>query len=199
MEAFGLRAREEAEWALLSGLRIAADFTRSTNLFPGLRLCDDMHVYYQESMTRIQDVLFNKLALFNASNPSLHAIFTLHDTSEIPPANFSSDPPAQTAASVLQTLSLLSVRAQSLGVNLMLHLRRSSRNDRLSGPYLRQNLDFAQKVNQSNFYFAPSLPYVNIRGDSVADISNLVTAAPRLLLLLTAAPCSSPSSAIHSF
>ena len=165
---------EEAYWATLSGLRVAVDFTRSTNLFPGLRLCDDIHGYYQDSMARIHDVLFNKLVLFNASNPELHAIFTLHATSEIPPTNFSSNPQAQTAASVLQTLSDISGHALSLGVNMKLHLRRSSRNDRLSGPSINQNLQFVQRVNQSNFHLAPSLPYVASRGDSITDISSMV-------------------------
>ena len=64
-------------------MSIAVDFTSGTTLFPGLRLCDDMGGYYQNSLAVIRDVL-GKMPVLGATD----ALMTLHGTSEMPPANF---------------------------------------------------------------------------------------------------------------
>ena len=53
---------------------------RSTDLFPGLRLIDDIHPYYNESMEIIEDVI-SKLPIVRSS----HAMLTLHGAAELAP------------------------------------------------------------------------------------------------------------------
>lgn len=48
---------QETQWPRMQKLEIVVDFTRGTTLFPGLRLTDDVHVYYLESIARIEDGL----------------------------------------------------------------------------------------------------------------------------------------------
>lgn len=66
-------------------------------MFPGLRLMDDLPRYYDDSMATITAVL-QKMPLVGA----MDAMFALHPTSELPPANFS-DP----TAAVRTTMAVL--------------------------------------------------------------------------------------------
>ena len=108
------------------------------------------------------------------------AILALHGTSEIPPANFSGGAPVY-AASVKSTLASLSSAAAAQGVRL--HLRRSARNDDLSGTTLEANSAFAASAG---LLTAPALAYVVARGDAVSDIVSLLSSGQATVLLLSA-------------
>ena len=157
-----LRALEiENRWLELQGVEVVCDFTRSTNLFPGLRLIDDMHLYFNKSMEVISDVLRKLPAL-----RSQHAMLTLHGPSELAPLG----PCANSAASEAgtnftncfrQTLQRLTAEATTLSAggatSITLHLRHSQRNAKVLGNGFAAQAAFAASVNDSVFFkFAPS-------------------------------------------
>lgn len=189
----------EAVWLRSHGIAIAVDFTSGVTLFPGLRLCDDIDVYYQSSLAAIREVL-EKMPALGAAD----AIFTLHGTSEIPPANFSAgtscrvghalivsarfslhffvDPTRSTLNSSLLTLQTLSAEAAAL--NITMHLRRTSRNEDLLSGDLSDQAAFAAAAG---LRIAPSFAYTQISGDSAADIVGLLQSGNATMVLLSSA------------
>lgn len=168
----------EAAWLQSRRVRIVVDFSASTTLFPGVRLCDDMGGYYAESMAMLRDVIA-KMPLVGSRD----ALLTLHDTSELPPANFSSgDPTGLTRASIVATLQTLA--AEAAGLNVSLHLRRSSRNDNMAGGGLGKQAAFAASAGVK---IAPALAYAQISGDQAADAASLLQSGAASLLLLSSA------------
>ena len=133
-------------WWRARQLDVVVDFTSGTTLFPGLRLIDDMHLYWLDSMARIEAV-FAKMAIIGAAN----AVFTLHGTSELPPANFTSTP----AASMRSSLATLVTVAKRY--NVTCHLRTSQRNAGAAGAALVGQLAFAASV--PGLKLAVSLPF----------------------------------------
>ena len=206
----------EAEWLSFHNVRVVVDFTSGLTLFPGMRLCNDIDMYYEESMAQIRDVL-SKLPLLSCTN----AIITLHGISELPPANFShGDVVANYRASVASTLEELVGEAAALGVTL--HLRRSSRNDILAGGSLLEQADFAASIkgkvaisgvghsgsgkDTGELKIAPSLAYGSIHGDSVDDMKKLISSGAASLTFLSSSWASvggrymesAPLSLLHS-
>lgn len=167
----------EAQWLSLQRVAVVVDFTSVTTLFPGIRLCNDMGGYYQDSLAVIRDVL-SKMPVLGSAD----AIFALHGVSELPPANFSGNPVGDTAASVQATLSTLSQESASAGITL--HLRRTSRNDVLAGPSLANNAGFAAGAG---IKVASSLAYVSACGDNVNDMVALIQSGSSTLVLLSSA------------
>ncbi len=180
-------AREGA-WLASLNCSVAVDFTAGLTLFPGLRLVDDMGGYYEQSMAAVEQVL-GKMPLLGAR----HALLALHSTSEIPPANFSSDPTTQTAASVTATLQALAARSAAL--NVTLHLRRSARNDNLAGGGLGAQAAFAAAAG---IKLAPALAYAAISGDSAAAAAQAFAGGTAQLLLLSSAWSAYPGHAAES-
>ena len=129
--------RREAHWLTTFGIDIVVDFSSATTGFPGpLRLLDDMHLYWLDSVSRIEAVL-NKMPIVHAHN----AILTLHSTSELPPKNFTEKPDASFA----RTLGLLAAKAAL--ANVTLHLRECRRGgDILGSTSLTSLAAFARRV-----------------------------------------------------
>jgi hypothetical protein len=167
----------EAAWLAPRGVHIAVDFSRATNLFPGLRLSDDLHGAFEESLAVLTDVLLVKMPAARAAD----ALLTLHNPAEIPPANFSSGVPAY-AASITSTLRALSAAAAPL--NITLHLRRSARNTKIAGGSLGEQASFAAAAGVR---LAPALAYATIAGDAAADAAALFTKGAASFFMLSAA------------
>ena len=129
--------RREAQWLTTFGVDVVVDFTSATTGFPGpLRLLDDMHLYWLDSVARIVAVL-EKMPVVHAR----HAVLTLHDTSELPPKNFTESP----AESFARTLGLLMAKAAS--ANVSLHLRECQRGgNAVGGTSLQTLAAFARRV-----------------------------------------------------
>lgn len=145
----------ENRWLGLQHVMVVCDFTRSTNLFPGLRLVNDISAYFNESMVIIEDVL-DKLPLLQ----SQHAILTLHGSAELAPVGACSTASGQEhganwTACFRLTLQRLTARAAAR--NATLHLRQSPRNNDAAGSSLEKQVGFAASVNGSmHFKIAPS-------------------------------------------
>ena len=167
----------EAAWLLSRRVRVVVDFSASTTLFPGIRLCDDMGGYYAESLAMLRDVV-NKMPIVGSRD----ALLTLHDTSELPPANFSADPHGATRASIIATLQSLAAEAASLNVSV--HLRRTARNDNMAGGGLAAQAAFAASAGVK---IAPALAYAQISGDQAAEAASLLQSGAASLLLLSSA------------
>ena len=172
-EAAALAA--EGAWLAARGLAVAVDFSRSTNLFPGLRLADDLGGAYAESLAAISGAL-DKLPLLGARD----ALFTLHGAAEIAPANCST--PAEVSAAIAATLRALAARAGAPRI----HVRRSFRNDDVAGATLRAQADWAAAANAS---LAPSLAYADpqMSSDGAAAAAGLFAGGRAGILLASAA------------
>lgn len=163
----------EGSWLRARGISVAVDFSRATNLFPGLRLSDDLSGAYSESMAVFLNVISKMPFLF-----ATDALVTLHNSAEIAPANFSS--PSAYRESVTMTLRSLSL------YGIRFHLRRSSRNDELADASLLTQAAFAANATIG---FAPSLAYQDgaMGSDSAAEAISLFTSGAAHFLLASTA------------
>jgi len=168
----------EGSWLRARGVVVAVDFSRSTNLFPALRLSADLAGAYAESMAVFDDVL-SKAPLLGATD----ALVTLHGGAELAPANFSTI--ADYAASEAATLRALAQSGAAAGVRL--HLRRSFRNDQIAGATLGSQAAYA--AANASIFFAPSLAYEdgNMGSDSAAAASALFASGAARMLMVSAA------------
>ena len=175
-EAAALAA--EGAWLRARGVALAVDFSRSTNLFPGLRLSADLAGAFAESLAALTSALTVKMPALGARD----ALLTLHNAAELPPANFST--PGAYAASVNATLRALAGAAAA--ANVTLHLRRSFRNDALAGAGLRSQAAFAAAAGVK---LAPSLAYEDgaMGSDGAADAAQLFAGGGATLLALSGA------------
>lgn len=140
-----LRRREQAgleresRWFELQGLRLTVDFTSGINLYPNLRLIDNMPQSYAASMAAIRDVLGKMQFL-----PARDVIFALH---RYPENNFSHE---QTWQSFVETFRALNTLCSEQ--NIAMHLR-----VRLSTPpgNLDRAMQFLSDVGAPNLDLAP--------------------------------------------
>ena len=100
----------EAGWLKRQGMRVVVDLSPGVNLYPTLRLIDNLHPDYEASLAAINDVLA-KMEILGARD----LIVSLH---RHPENNFTSE---QTRASFIATLQALASQAAARGVTL--HLR----------------------------------------------------------------------------
>ncbi len=102
--------QQESGWLKRQGVRIVVDLSPGINLYPTLRLIDNLHSEYQASMAVANDVLA-KMEIFGARD----LLLPLH---RHPETNFTDE---QTRAAFTETLKTLAPQAAVRGVTL--HLR----------------------------------------------------------------------------
>ena len=133
--------QKESGWLKRQGVRIIVDLSSGVNLYPTLRLIDNLPEDYAASMAAVNDVLA-KMELLGARD----LILSLHRN---PENNFTGD---QTRAAFTATLKALAGEAAERGVTL--HLRVGSgkppRNLWLKG------LEWLDRVNAPNLKLALS-------------------------------------------
>lgn len=100
----------QARWIGRQGLRVFVDASSGVNLYPTLRLVDNVARDYNESMATLSDIMA-KMKMLNARD----LILSLH---RYPENNLTSE---QTNESFVQTLRRLAAEANQLGITL--HLR----------------------------------------------------------------------------
>jgi len=103
--------QREAGWIRRQGLRVFVDLSSGVNLYPTLRLVDNLPTDYEESMTALADVMV-KMKTFGARD----LILSLHRQ---PENNFSGQ---QTQEGFEKTLRRLAADAAKLGIDLHLRL-----------------------------------------------------------------------------
>ena len=101
---------KETGWLKRQGVRVVVDLSSGVNLYPTLRLIDNLPADYAASMTAVNDLLA-KMETLSARD----LVFSLHRQ---PENNFTAE---QTRASFVTTLKALASQAAARGVTL--HLR----------------------------------------------------------------------------
>lgn len=134
------QVQKEAGWIARQKLRIIVDLSSGINLFPDLRLVDNVKPDYRASMDTIKEVM-TKSRMLEVRN----IILSLH---RFPENNFTKE---QTWRSFRLTLRRLCEEAGSLG--MILHLRMRSGTPPAD---LKEAIGFLDTVSASNFHLAPS-------------------------------------------
>jgi len=161
--------QQEAGWIRRQGLRVFVDVSSGLNLYPALRLVDNLPADYDESMTAIADVIA-KMKVVGARD----LILSLHRQ---PENNFSS---RQTQEGFEKTLRSLATDAAKLGIHL--HLRMAFGKP----PWTLGDMDaLIERVGAKNLQIAASTALLS-RTDKSADATNVLKA--KLGLWLVAAP-----------
>ncbi|MBN1421244.1 MAG: hypothetical protein JXP34_20895, partial [Planctomycetes bacterium] len=160
----------EARWLRRQGLRIAADLSSGIDLFPTLRLIDNIAGDYAASLAAIEGVMA-KMEILGARD----LILSLH---RHPENNFTGE---QTRAAFEKTLASLAARAAGRGIAL--HLRMAFGKPPWSLAEAAQLLD---RIGAPNLKLAPSLALLSASGTPRAEIEKLL--AGRVGLWLVSAP-----------
>jgi len=132
--------QSEAGWLRRQQVRVLVDLSSGLNLFPTLRLIDNLHSDYETSMGVIADVLA-KMELISASD----LIVSLHRS---PENNFSDE---QTRTAFTATLKSLAAQAGKQGATV--HLRLSDHKPPWN---LAEAGEWLERVNAPNLKLAPS-------------------------------------------
>jgi hypothetical protein len=132
--------RSEAAWLKRQDVRIVVDLTSGIDLYPALRLLDNLHADYESSMADVADVLA-KMETLNAHD----LILSLH---RFPENNFSDE---RSRAAFTTTLKALASQAAARTVTL--HLRLTLGKPPWS---LTEALDWLDRVTAPNLKLAPS-------------------------------------------
>ena len=161
--------QQEAGWMRRQGLRVFIDLSSGVNLYPTLRLVDNLAADYEESMTAIADVMAKMKIL-----GSRDLILSLH---RHPENNFNV---RQTQEGFEKTLRRLAADAAGLGIDL--HLRMAFGKP----PWTLSDMNaLIEKVGARNLHIAAGTALL-ARTDVSADAASILKA--RLGLWLVAAP-----------
>jgi len=136
----GAALQREAGWIARQRLRVIVDLSSGLNLYPDLRLVDNIRDDFDASLRAIDDVL-GKMTVLGASD----VIISLHRT---PENNITED---ETRAALEKSVRDICAKAQLRGITV--HLRMS-----LGKPprTLAEALDFIRRVGAGNLRLAPS-------------------------------------------
>ena len=145
-----LREREQEElqresrWIRLQGLKLLIDLSSGINLFPDLRLVDNLRRDYMASLAAIEDVM-GKMEVFSAQD----LILCLH---RYPENNFSEQDSWQSLATTLRQLCERASR-RKVTVYLRLSMGKALQN-------LKAAVDFVTGVGAMNLHLAPSTSFL---------------------------------------
>jgi hypothetical protein len=132
--------RRESRWIRRQGLQVMVDLTSGLNLYPDLRLIDNVQSDYTASMAVIEDVMV-KMEILGAH----HLIFSLH---RFPENNFTD---GQTWDSLEKTVRRLCNLGEAHGITL--HLRMAADKPPKD---LGEAIRFTDRVGARNLRIAPS-------------------------------------------
>ncbi len=161
--------QQEAGWIRRQGLRVFVDASSGVNLYPALRLVDNLVADYEQSMTALVDVMA-KMKILGARD----LILSLHRQ---PENNFSGQ---QTQEGFEKTLRGLAADAAGLGIDL--HLRMAFGKP----PWSLAEMDaLIEKVGARNLHIAASTALL-LRTDISKDATRILKSG--LGVWLAAAP-----------
>lgn len=157
----------ESGWISRQKLKIMIDITSGVDFYPELRLIDNLHEDYENSMVTIKDVI-TKMKIFHATE----LILPLH---RFPENSFTEQ---QTWSSFKNTFTLLCDYAKPLGINLNLRLC-------LGRPpfSIKEAIHFMEEVNANNLKLAPETAFLLERASKTGeDLSSIKDNAGLLLI-----------------
>lgn len=150
--------KREAEWLKRQSLRVFVDLTSGINLYPDLRLVNNIEEDYSDSMAAISEVLL-KMELLGAQN----LIISLH---RFPENNFTGE---QSWDSFRSTLCELCKDADARGITV--HLRMSPNKPPRN---IKEAIQFIDHVGAKNFRLAPSIAMLLAEKVKPKDVSELL-------------------------
>lgn len=162
--------QREAGWIGRQRLNVIVDLSSGVNLFPDLRLVDNIKGEYEASMAAIEDLLAKMQVL-----GSRDLVMSLHQQ---PENNFTPD---QTQAALQKSLKRICASAESRQVTV--HLRIGAGKPPLS---LKSALDCLRSVEAKNLRLAPSTAALLASDNSLKEIADLP--AGEIGFWLTATP-----------
>jgi hypothetical protein len=156
------REKEELEresgWIGLQGLKLLVDLSSGINLFPDLRLVDNIREDYLASLAVIEDVM-GKMEAISAQD----LILSLH---RYPENNFTEE---QSWQSFERTLRHLCERARRREVTVHLRLRVS-----MPPENLKKGVEFVSRVGAPNLRLAPSTAFLLARKTDLQEATRLL-------------------------
>lgn len=161
---------QEAGWIRRQKLRIIVDLTSGINLYPDLRLIDNIPADYTRSMTTIEDVIA-KMGALRAQD----LILSLH---RFPENNFTKE---QTWNSFEATFRRLCAYASKR--EIALHLRVSPGKPPAD---IEEGVRFIRRVGAANLHLAPSTALLMARRVDLLKATKLLRTKVGLWLLSTA-------------
>jgi hypothetical protein len=164
-----IQLQRESGWIKLQRLKLLIDLTSGINLFPDLRLIDNLRQDYSASLETILEVI-SKMKILSAKD----LILSLH---RYPENNFSEE---QTWRSFEETLRHLCQQADRQGIRVHLRLRSSS-----PPANLKTALNFLDRVNAPNFGLAVSTPFLSLTTHNLPETKALLQGKVGLWLLNT--------------
>ena len=150
--------KREAGWVKRQSLRVFVDLTSGINLYPDLRLVNNIEEDYSASMAAIGDVLA-KMEMLGAQD----LIISLH---RFPENNFTVE---QSWDSFESTLCELCKDADARGITV--HLRMCSNKPPGN---IKEAIQFIDRVGANNFRLAPSIAMLLAEKANPKDISDLL-------------------------
>lgn len=163
--------KKEQQWMGLQGLKLIVDLSSGIDLFPQLRLIDNISRDYQASMAAIEDVIAKMEVL-----KSRDLILSLH---RFPENNFTK---AQSWQGFTATVHDLCGKAAK--GNITLHLRMSPGKPPAT---LKEAVSFMDRVNCSNFLLAPKVALILPGKGRFAQTLSLIRGKVGLWLLSSGA------------
>jgi hypothetical protein len=159
--------KRESAWIRLQGLACLVDFTSGINLYPDLRLVDNIELDYAASLAAIEGVM--------AKMGALEARELILSLNRRPENGFTRD---QTWQSFAQTLRRICerARAQQATVHLRLSVGAPSED-------LRRVVELAGRVDALNFRLAPSTALLLSRKNDMAEFPEQIKDKVGLWLL----------------
>jgi hypothetical protein len=163
--------QEESGWIQRQGLRILVDLTSGINLYPDLRLLNNLEDDYNASMEIVRELL-EKMVVLNARD----LILSLH---RFPENNFTGE---ESWKSFEETLRLICADAEKDGINVYLRMCQGK------PPWnLQEAAQFINRVGAKNLHLAPSIGLLLAQKVNPADIAGLIREKVGLWLVSTPA------------
>jgi hypothetical protein len=170
-----LRQREkdalerESGWIGLQGLRLLVDLTSGINLFPDLRLLDNIRQDYSASLAALEEVM-GKMEIF----PAHDLILSLH---RYPENNFSEEQSWQSFETTLRQVCERA-RRREVRVNLRLSVGKPPED-------LKKAVEFVGRVGAVNLRLAPSTAFLLAKKVDLQEATNLLKGQVGLWLVDT--------------
>jgi hypothetical protein len=170
-----LRGREKEElqresgWIDLQGLKLFIDLSSGINLYPDLRLVDNIREDYLASLAAIEEVM-GKMEALSAQD----LILSLH---RYPENNFTEE---QSWQSFERTLRHLCERAMRREVSVHLRLRVSTPPENL-----KKAVEFVGRVGAANLRLAPSTAFILAKKTDLQEATRLLEGQVGLWLVDT--------------
>jgi len=162
--------QQESGWLQRQGLRIFVDLTSALNLYPDLRLLNNIDKDYDHSMSVISK-LMKKMVILNSRD----LILSLH---RFPENNFTVEESWNSFAETMQRIC-----GDAEGYGITVYLRMCSGKPPRS---IQSAVDFVDRVGADNLYLAPNVAMLLAQKTKPEDISE--SAKSKLGLWLVSAP-----------